>query len=74
MLTQSAQTILRLDAEKLADELFDALLRQHHNNALPFSERIETGDFFRQEVIACLSQRSTRLRADNELQVREASL
>ena len=68
MLTTQKQTEIRIKADELAEKLFD----QVTSAAVEF-DSMEVEEFFRQQVVATLGQKVTRLNVDNELIIRQYS-
>jgi len=74
MLTNQKQTEIRIKADELAAKLFDQVTHTAVSlDAQTVQVRMEVEEFFRQQVVAALGQKVTRLNVDNELLCRDAS-
>jgi hypothetical protein len=72
MLTDEKQTQLRVEAERLADCLYENVKLSQPMGGSP-AERFDQQDFFGDQVIQALSQRVTAARVRNAQLLREAS-
>jgi hypothetical protein len=66
------QSILRTDAETLADKLYELMQGTHHHNGVDEAERVLVADFFEAQVLDALRQRVNKASSDNARNTREA--